>query len=241
MRFENFDDASFRKRRFAVPEIDIDAFVQDVAANATADFQSSIDAGDATVAVTTETTVEVEVVAPVEDPLDPTQPPTTTTTPGPTTAVDDCVLDQFTDTIVVCDGGILEVAVPVCAIVKGGFDPAAVFMGEDTCTGTIDGGALVFLADNDGCNVMPTVNDTHIVFESTIMTSGGGFSNSVISRRFGLEMDFSCSIEREVVVSIENGIEVNVNHFIVDLGEKLGAFETSMGVFTDDTFTTPIS
>ena len=72
------------------------------------------------------------------------------------------------------------------------------------------------------------------------MTSGGGFSNSVISRQFGLEIDFSCAIEREIKVSIENGIDVTVNHFIVDLGERIGIFEASMGVFIDVSFSDPV-
>jgi len=50
-------------------------------------------------------------------------------------------------------------------------------MGADSCNGTIDEvrNVLVFEADKDGCNeiVNPIINDTHIYFESTIMTSGG--------------------------------------------------------------------
>ena len=72
------------------------------------------------------------------------------------------------------------------------------------------------------------------------MTSGGGFSNSVISRQFGLELDFSCSVEREITVSIENGLEVNVNHFVVDLGQQFGSFEATMGVFIDNSFVDPV-
>jgi hypothetical protein len=226
----------------------IETLVEETAAGATSTFQSEIDAGDATVEVITEATFEIEEVEPVKDPLDPpssTETPTTTSTPslGSTTAVEDCTNDQFSNTIVDCDGGHLAVAVPMCAIIKGGFDPSAVYMGADTCAGTIDEvrNVLVFEADADGCEaVVPVVNDTHIYFESTIMTSGGGFSNSVISRRFGLEMDFTCAIEREITVSIENGIDVSVNHFIVDLGAIVGTFEASMGVFVDDSFSNPV-
>lgn len=219
----------------------IETLVEETASNATSTFQSEINAGNATVDVTTEAVIEIEEVVPVEDPLDPSS---STEMPSTTTLAEDCVNDQFTDSIVDCDGGVLVVAVPVCAIVKGGFDPSSVFMGADSCNGTIDEvrNVLVFEADKDGCNeiVDPIINDTHIYFESTIMTSGGGFSNSVISRQFGLEIDFSCAIEREIKVSIENGIYVTVNHFIVDLGERIGIFEASMGVFIDDSFTDPV-
>lgn len=158
---------------------------------------------------------------------------------GSTLAQEACA---FTDTDVVCDGGILSVAVPLCAITDGGFEAAAVFMGASTCNGTIDeiNSVLVFEADATGCEVVPTINDTHINYESTIMTSGGGFSNSVISRQFGLELDFSCSVEREITVSIENGLEVNVNHFVVDLGQQFGSFEATMGVFIDNSFVDPV-
>jgi len=158
---------------------------------------------------------------------------------GNTLAQEAC---EFTDTTVDCNGGILSVAVPLCAITDGGFDPAAVYMGANTCNGTIDevNSMLVFEADAAGCEVLPTTNDTHINYESTIMTSGGGHSNSVISRQFGLELDFSCAVEREVTVSIENGLVVNVNHFVVDLGEQFGSFEATMGVFMDDSFVDPV-
>ena len=63
--------------------------------------------------------------------------------------------------------------------------------------------------------------------------------NSVISRNSGLELKFSCVLERRQTVSPENGINVNVNYIFVDFGFELGSFEIEMSVYDSSDFITP--
>ncbi|CBY33662.1 unnamed protein product [Oikopleura dioica] len=80
-----------------------------------------------------------------------------------------------------------------------------------------------------------------LVFNSTIFTKEMGDSNGIISRQFGIELDFSCVLETLQTVSLDQGITVNVNHFVVDLGEQLGSFNIEMAVYDAPEFNEPAS
>ena len=53
------------------------------------------------------------------------------------------------------------------------------------------------------------------------------------------ELDFSCVLETSQTVSLDQGITVNVNHFVVDLGEQLGSFNVEMAVYDSSDFSEP--
>ena len=46
-------------------------------------------------------------------------------------------------------------------------------------------------------------------------------------------------LETSQTVSLDEGITVNVNHFIVDLGEQLGSFNVDMAVYDEPDFDEP--
>ena len=46
-------------------------------------------------------------------------------------------------------------------------------------------------------------------------------------------------LETSQTVSLDDGITVNVNHFVVDLGEQLGLFNVEMAVYVDPDFSAP--
>lgn len=140
----------------------------------------------------------------------------------------------FDDSLVSCDGDEVIVKVPTCAITEAGFDVTSVYMGAEGCAGEEEGEYLKFTSDEGDCEIDQVVTETHITYQSTIAGTGGAGQNSVITRSFELELKFSCSLTRGMELTIEHGIEVNIHHFIVDLGEEAGSFDVDIAVYASD-------
>jgi hypothetical protein len=88
--------------------------------------------------------------------------------------------------------------------------------------------------------VEPNRSNDLYIYNATIMNAEGAEAmNSIISRSSGLELKFSCVLERRQTVSLENGINVNVNYIFVDFGFELGSFEIEMTVYDSSDFITP--
>ena len=78
------------------------------------------------------------------------------------------------------------------------------------------------------------------IYNATILSGDDAEDmNSIISRNNGLELKFSCVLERRQTVSLENGINVNRNYIFVDFGFELGSFEIEMTVYDSSDFITP--
>ena len=115
------------------------------------------------------------------------------------------------------------------------------------------GDNLVFDARSANCEIEPTNNGSDwLVFDATIMDAP--LDNSVITRFAGIvsqlnfyilifkhflkkELDFSCAIETHVTVNA--GINVNVNFILVDIDQDIGHFDVSMDVYNSSDFTIP--
>lgn len=202
----------------------------------------------------TTTTVEPPTTTTPEDPTTTTPSDstttveqTTTTTPEDATTNDPSPPGECTqtldDSVVTCDDALLKIEIPICALEEAGFMPTAIFMAaEGDCQGNLDdNGNLVFDTLSQNCTVDPVRMGDVLVFNSTIFTKEMGASNGIISRQFGIELDFSCVLETLQTVSLDEGITVNVNHFVVDLGEQLGSFNIEMAVYDAPEFNEPAS
>ena len=59
-------------------------------------------------------------------------PATTTTTEAPSTGSPGECTQTFDDSVVSCDGGFLQIEIPLCSLEEKGFMPAGIFMGIQT-------------------------------------------------------------------------------------------------------------
>ena len=113
------------------------------------------------------------------------------------------------------------------------------------------GNNVVFDARTANCDIEPTSNGTDwLIFDATIMSAP--LDNSVITRAAGIvshfkfylsfsflfkELDFSCVIDTHVTVNA--GINVNVDFILVDFDQDIGYFNVSMDVYNSSDFATP--
>lgn len=75
------------------------------------------------------------------------------------------------------------------------------------------------------------------VYNATI--TSGAPSSSIITREEGIALKFSCILDRTQTVSLDDGINVNINYIFVDFGFELGSFEIEMTVYDADDFSVP--
>ena len=113
-----------------------------------------------------------------------------------------------------------------------------IFLDNESCAGEIVADKLVFDAALPGCSVEPDRSNDSYVYNATVM-NGPARTNSIISRAAGIELKFSCVLERRQTVSLESGVNVNVNYIFVDFGFELGAFEIEMTVYNSSDFIVP--
>ncbi|CBY12286.1 unnamed protein product [Oikopleura dioica] len=140
------------------------------------------------------------------------------------------------DSTVSCNRGNMIIEVPVCALEENNINPNGVYMDTENCRGQVVGENLVFDAGAEGCMVEPNRSNDLYVYNATILS---GAESSMISRHAGLELKFSCVLERRQTVSLESGVNVNVNYIFVDFGFELGAFEIEMTVYNSSAFLVP--
>ena len=112
------------------------------------------------------------------------------------------------------------------------------FLDNESCPGEILSDIVAFDAASAGCSVEPDRSNDFYVYNATIM-SGPAQTSSIISRTAGMELKFSCVLERRQTVSLESGVNVNVNYIFVDFGFELGAFEIEMTVYNSSDFIIP--
>jgi len=152
---------------------------------------------------------------------------------------DECT-ETLHDSTVSCDRGNMKIEIPTCALEENDIDTNGVYMDNESCAGEIVADKLVFDAASAGCSAEPDRSNDFYVYNATIM-SGPAQTSSIISRAAGMELKFSCVLERRQTVSLESGVNVNVNYIFVDFGFELGAFEIEMTVYNSSDFIVPAS
>jgi hypothetical protein len=122
---------------------------------------------------------------------------------------------------------------------------------SEECRGLVTDDHLVFDARRENCHLEPTKNETNwFIYDATVSNSE---STSIISRNAGIvsqrkklckliqfqkEIDFSCAIDTRLTVDV--GINVNVDFILVDIEQDIGAFDVEMAVYNSSDFAIPV-
>jgi len=137
--------------------------------------------------------------------------------------------------VINCEPGNIGIAVPAC-----GFpERANPFMNNANCAGTLVGDQLVFTAGAGDCELVPTADGTHLIYDTSIEWEEG-VANAIISRVNTIKVDFQCILKTTYSVSLDTGITPMLSMVDVDLGSTEGTFELALGLWEDNTFSTPL-
>ena len=137
--------------------------------------------------------------------------------------------------VISCEPGNIGIAVPACAFPEG----ANPFMNNANCAGTIVGDQLVFTAGAGDCELTPDADGTHLIYDTSVEWEEG-VSNGIISRVNTIKVDFQCMLKTKYSVSLETGISPMLSMVDVDLGSTEGTLELALGLWEDNTFSSPL-
>ena len=238
---------SSRKRR---QSFSIDTIIETQAIAAANDVTDNVDSAGATVDETSEPETVIEEVEPVV--VTTTQAPTTTTSATGETPCDSgdislqtsakCCPDHFGIAIHSCVFDKLNMDPSAASLVgqnaASSFNPRTASSAAETCGGTLINGEYHFGEQGKitDCGNEIVSNDTHIVIKSSIQ-GVAGVQVGKITRERRLKVDLECAFPRVLRVSTGSSpIMTSLFHFVADLGETIGNFDVSMGVFKDDAF-----
>jgi hypothetical protein len=112
-------------------------------------------------------------------------------------------------------------------------------MNNANCAGTLVGDQLVFTAGAGDCELIPESDGTHLIYDTSIEWEEG-VSNGVISRVNTIKIDFQCILKTKYSVSLKTGIKPMLSMVDVDLGSAEGTFELALGLWEDNTFSSPL-
>lgn len=159
--------------------------------------------------------------------------------------------EELKDATVSCDGKSMNITIPKCAFDNlGNIDAAEAFINgpsdqttdssaidglPNNCKGVHVGSNYEFKLALDQCNMKSGSNETHISYENAVQVIQGS-SNSVITRRRSIAVDFQCDFQIEQFLTLANGFSPTLTNVEVDMGSELGHFHVEMGLFTDNTF-----
>ncbi|CAG5106953.1 Oidioi.mRNA.OKI2018_I69.chr1.g3074.t1.cds [Oikopleura dioica] len=241
---------SSRKRR---QSFSINTIIETQAVAAANDVTDNVDSAGATVDETSEPETVIEEVEPVV--VTTTEAPATTTTVAPGETPCDSG-DISLQTSAKCCPDHFGIAIHSCVFEKLNMDPsAASLVGQNaassfnprtssstanTCGGTLINGEYHFGEQGKitDCGNEIVSNDTHIVIKSSIQ-GVAGVQVGKITRERRLKVDLECAFPRVLRVSTGSSpIMTSLFHFVADLGETIGNFDVSMGVFKDAAFST---
>ena len=86
------------------------------------------------------------------------------------------------------------------------------------CVPTLDGDNYVFVISDDieECGTAVTNNGTHVTYENAVQSTVGQ-ENAVISRKRMMKVNFSCTFDLEMTLSLADAIMPKIQHFEVTL------------------------
>jgi len=90
--------------------------------------------------------------------------------------------------------------------------------------------------DNDMCGTVLTNNGTHAIYDNAVQKSSNEGSNSVISRKTGTLIQFTCTYELSMEVSLRTGVNVKSTMAEVRIGAKSGTMKLTSAMFKDQLF-----
>ncbi|XP_035998464.1 pancreatic secretory granule membrane major glycoprotein GP2 [Fundulus heteroclitus] len=146
------------------------------------------------------------------------------------------------DSNITCSSSSGIMSISRCQLFEAGFHSSALHLRDESCTGTIQDGRLVFHFDNDDhlCGTTLRSNGSHFMYENSIQgdvdTHGG-----VISRQRNLNLRFCCVYPLEQALSMSVGISSLESIVDKKLPFGTGSYRMRMTPYEDEAFLTPFS
>jgi len=161
---------------------------------------------------------------------------------------------SFSDSTTSCSATSMSLMIPTCAFSNARLTtPSSAYIAGPTkaakladpaCVGSYDAlnDEYIFAVsgDLDNCNSQRTVNATHVVYKNAAQMSAGR-ANSMISRERDMLVDFECAFELKLSLSILDAMNPTRTSYMVSMGQDTGSFSATMAVYTDDSFSTPVT
>lgn len=153
--------------------------------------------------------------------------------------------ESFRDAVISCEPDEFALTIPRCVFLSNELDDKIddqIYLtpddSETTCYGVKQLDEVYYDANRDGCSTHES-NGTHILHSSTLVYERG-MSNSVISRRSSVRVNFVCATPIEIYVTLEHGIassEINIEE---SLDHEAMELEVAMGLFETDSFSSQL-
>ena len=153
--------------------------------------------------------------------------------------------ESFRDAVISCEPDKFALTIHRCVFLSNDLDDKIddqIYLtpGDDetTCYGVKQLDEVYYDANLDGCSERES-NGTHLLHKSTLVYERG-MSNSVISRRSSVRVNFVCATPIEIYVSLEHGIassEINIEESLDHAAMEL---EVAMGLFQTDSFSSQL-
>merc|ERR1712048_498381 len=151
--------------------------------------------------------------------------------------------EKLEDMSVDCSPSGISVKINECAFINQKIEISHVQIAKpgEKCIRKVVEGFLTFsLPTNSNCGTKVDHEETQIKY-SNRLHAVTGHTHAPISRSRSIEIDFSCSIELDKMVSLKSGITpLHAKLTKIMLENKVGSFDVSMALFTDDTFTNEV-
>ncbi|XP_068162266.1 alpha-tectorin-like [Antennarius striatus] len=161
-----------------------------------------------------------------------------------------CFCDEFHsrdindtyDSYLSCESSMGNISLSRCQLFEAGFDPSDLHLQDESCTGTVKDGRVIFQFDNDDqlCGTVLRSNSTHFFYENSIHGQADP-ADVIISRHRRFYLFFSCKYE--LCDALSMGVGINPIESIIRqrLPSGEGQYEIRMIPFEDPDYQFPLS
>jgi len=136
------------------------------------------------------------------------------------------------------------VSISVCAFKNRDIDISKVTLSKpgNNCGHKVEDGNLKFqIPTSEECGTQIKNENDQFLYSNKIHSVVGEV-HGVISRSRSFEIDFSCSLKQDKLVSLTQGITPLLAKLTkIEVANKEGSFDVSMGLFTNDKFDTQVT
>ncbi|KAE8284015.1 IgGFc-binding protein Fcgamma-binding protein antigen [Larimichthys crocea] len=146
------------------------------------------------------------------------------------------------DSSITCVSSSGTMSVSRCQLFEAGFHSSALHLREESCTGNLQDGRLIFNFDNDDqlCGTVLRSNGTHFIYENTIQGDVDPHEG-LISRQRNIHLRFCCEYPLTQALSMAVGINPVESIVSKKLPSGRGQFHTRMIPYEDAGFRFPLT
>ncbi|KAK7131815.1 hypothetical protein R3I93_018399 [Phoxinus phoxinus] len=143
------------------------------------------------------------------------------------------------DAMEVCASSSGTMSLSRCQLFESDFHPEILHLNDPNCTGTVEGGKVLFHFDNevDICGTTLSNNGTHFIYQNFINSN---LPTGVISRERWMNIAFSCAYPLIQTLSMPMDIQAEQSVISIDLpGQGAYQYQIHMIPYHDAQFTRP--